>query len=69
MYNRLNPGGRMVTLVSRHYIFSSHKKEKEFKNWLEKNNAMISDLKDEIGEECFKESGTMITPLLLVIDR
>lgn len=65
MYECLTPGGRIVTVASKHWKYSSNKKEMHFKEWLEELSADIIDV--EAGE--FKESGTNIATCILVIDK
>ena len=65
MYNDLAPGGRLVSVASKHWQFSTNKKEIEFKAWLQEKNAQIIEL--ESGK--FKESGTMVASCIIVIDK
>ncbi len=65
MYECLNDGGRIVTLASTHWQLSNNKKETEFRNWLNEIGAEIQ----EIPKGTFKESGTMISSVLIVIDK
>lgn len=65
MYEVLNENGRIVTIASTHWIHSSNKKETEFREWLEEINAEIIHL--EAGS--FKESGTMVETVILVINK
>lgn len=65
MYEYLNEGGRIVTLSSSHWLNSSNKKETEFKNWLDEIGATYEER--PTGE--FKESGTNIATVLIIIDK
>lgn len=65
MYEVLQEGGRIVTIMSNHWKYCDNKKETEFKNWLETVNYTISD----IPQGTFKESGTSIAACLLVINK
>ena len=65
MYNILADRGRILTIVSKHWQLSQNKKETTFRDWLKKVNAHIIEI--EKGE--FKESGTMIETLILIIDK
>jgi len=66
MYEVTKPGGRVITLSSKHWQISNNKKETEFKNWLEdKEDYYI----EEIERGTFKESGTNIETLLILIDK
>jgi phospholipid N-methyltransferase len=65
MWDCLKIGGRIVTIASKHWQYSSNKTEVSFKNWLNDINAEIID----IPEGAFKESGTNIYTCLLIIDK
>lgn len=65
MWECLKPGGTIVSIASKHWQFSSNKKEKEFKLWLEKIGATIETI--ERGQ--FKESGTMVETCIVVINK
>lgn len=65
MYEVCKPGGRIVTIASKHWQLSTNKKETAFKNWLEEINAEVI----EIEKGSFKESGTMISSCIIVIDK
>ena len=65
MYDLLEKNGTLVTLCSKHYVHSSAKKEKAFEKWLLSVNAVI----EEIPAGTFKESGTNIETLLIVISK
>lgn len=65
MYANLADGGRMVTLASAHWEFSQNKKETEFRQFLEKVGAVVT----KVPEGTFKESGTMISARMIVIDK
>jgi type I restriction-modification system DNA methylase subunit len=65
MYAHLANDGRMVTIAGKHWQISSNKVEKKFREWLDAVNAEIIDI--EGGE--FKESGTTIATVIIVIDK
>jgi hypothetical protein len=65
MYDHLKPGGRLVSITSPHWLHSSNKKETEFRNWLTEVGATIK----EIPAGTFKESGTTVATVILVIDK
>lgn len=65
MYNHLKEGGRLVTISSTHWQLSENRKETEFRNWLEKVEAEIYSVE----QGAFKESGTMIGSLIIVINK
>jgi phospholipid N-methyltransferase len=65
MWDCLKPGGRIVTIASRHWQYSSNKTETTFKNWL---NEIDTDIM-EVEAGIFKESGTNIATCLLIIDK
>ncbi len=65
MYKFLAPGGRIVTIASKHWEMSNNKKEREFREWLEIMEAEVYPT----GEGRFKASGTTIDANILVIDK
>ncbi len=65
MYAVLADGGRIVSVASKHWQISSNRKETEFRNWLDKVGAEIH----EIEAGAFKESGTNISAVIIVIDK
>lgn len=65
MYNRLKDGGRLVSIMSKHWQFASGKKEEAFKKFIEESGAGVYDI--EPG--AFKESGTNISACIVVVDR
>jgi len=65
MYDVCDKGGRIVTIASKHWQFSNNKKETEFREWLHKIGATI----EELEPGTFKESGTNISAVLIVIDK
>lgn len=65
MFECLKPGGRLVTIASPSWTFGSQKKQAAFREWLEELNATI----EELPENTFKESGTGIRAMLIVIDK
>lgn len=66
MYDVCKPGGRIVTIASKHWLLSSNKKETEFKNWL--YNELEADV-NTIDAGTFSESGTKIETCLIIIDK
>lgn len=65
MWQCLKKGGRIVTISSNHWRNSDNKKEKEFKQWLD---SVGHDLY-EVDAGSFKDSGTMISSNILVINK
>ena len=65
MYQHLKRGGRMVTLCSPHYKLYTNKKERAFAEWLDAISASVKD----IPAGTFKESGTNIATVLIIIDK
>lgn len=65
MYDRLKVGGRLVSITSKHWSLVEHKKEKDFRNWLNELNAEVYDI--ESG--AFKSSGTMTSGYIIVINK
>jgi predicted RNA methylase len=64
MWECLKPGGRIVTIASKHWQFSSNKKEKAFREWVALNG-VYQDI--PAGE--FKESGTMVSTCLVILNK
>lgn len=65
MYSLLKQKGRLVSISSKHWQQSSNKKEVAFKNWLKEIKADIIEV--DGGE--FKESGTIIATVIIVINK
>ncbi len=65
MFSRLKVGGRLVSIASKHWQLSNNKVEKEFRDWLESVNAYV----EEIPAGAFKESGTNISSVIIIIDK
>ncbi len=65
MFSILKKGGILVSIASKHWQLSNNKKETEFRQWLEDIGAEII----EIEKGAFKESGTMISSLIIVINK
>ncbi len=65
MYSLLKEGGRLVTIASPSWTFGSQKKQVEFREWLDEIGAQVEPLP----EGTFKESGTNIKAMLIVIDK
>lgn len=66
MWAVLKPGGRIVTVASKHWQLSENKKEKAFKNWIENE---VEGTVYEIEAGRFKSSGTMVSTCIIVIDK
>jgi len=65
MYDRLNEGGRLVSITSTHWVDSQNKKETAFRAWLKENGAQIHTI--EAG--AFKASGTQVGGKIIVINK
>jgi len=65
MYKFLKDGGRIVTIASTHWIYSMNNKEREFKKWLSQVEAEVI----EVEAGAFKESGTMVGSVIIVINK
>lgn len=65
MYEVLKEGGRLVSVASPSWTFGSQKKQVEFREWLSEIGATV----EELPEGTFKESGTSIRAMLIVIDK
>ena len=61
----LKPGGRLVSVTSKHWKFANDKQSKYFREWLNSLNAEVYDLDN--GQ--FKESGTMVATCVVVINK
>lgn len=65
MYLCCKPGGRIVTIASKHWQYSSNKKETQFREWLNEIDAEI----EEVEAGTFKDSGTIIATCLITINK
>lgn len=65
MYKCLKVGGRLVTMASKHWQLSTNQKETEFREWLKRVNYDFQEI--ESGK--FKESGTTIGTVMLIINK
>ncbi|MDR1981515.1 MAG: methyltransferase [Tannerellaceae bacterium] len=65
MYDCLNPGGRLVSVASKHWRLSNGKKEEAFRVWLTEVGAQVEGV--EAGT--FKDSGTAIETCIIVINK
>jgi phospholipid N-methyltransferase len=64
MYSLLKPGGRLVSIASKHWQFATNKKETSFRQFVEEKGRVI-----EIESGRFKESGTSIATCIIIIDK
>lgn len=64
-YSFLKPGGRIVSIASPGLMFRQDRKAAEFREWLDGVNHDIHRLP----EGSFKSSGTMVSTIMLTIDR
>lgn len=70
MFDCLCPGGRIVTLASQSWMHGSQKKHLQFQDWLNnEDNGSFLNTQYILPEDSFKESGTKIRPVMLVIDK
>ena len=65
MYDVLEPGGELVTIMSTHWQSSSNKKETSFRSWLMEMNHEVIELNK--GE--FKTSGTSVATDIVMISK
>ncbi len=65
MYERLEDGGTLAAITSQHWKLGQEKKCVEFRSWLETVGGKIY----EIGAGEFKESGTSISTMAVVIKK
>lgn len=67
MYSVLGEGGRMIVITSVSWTIGSQKKQQDFRNWLDNDVNLIH--KEQLPAGLFKESGTNVPTMLLVIDK
>lgn len=65
MYDMLEPGGTLASITSAHWEFAEEKTCRDFRQWLED----VGGAKYEIESGAFKESGTGVRTLAIVIKR
>ena len=65
MYSRLKEGGTLAAITSAHWIIGQESKCKEFREWLDSVNGE----KYDINEGAFKESGTNIKTIAVIIHK
>ena len=65
MYSRLKEGGTLAAITSPHWVIGQESKCRDFREWLEHVNGE----KYEIEEGAFKESGTGIRTIAVVIHK
>lgn len=66
MYKVLRPGGRIVTVASRHWEFSENKTEAGFRKWLKQD---LSAYTIKLDRGAFRTSGTLVETNLIIIDK
>lgn len=64
-YNCLKPNGRLVSVMSKHWQMSDNKRETTFRDWLYTKKHTVK----EIEAGAFKEAGTGIATVLVVIEK
>lgn len=65
MFEVLKPGGQIATIASPSWTFGSQKKQVQFRDWLDELGAT----KRDINAGAFKDSGTSIRCVMLLIDK
>jgi len=65
MYECLKPSGRLVSVASKHYQFTSGKKETSFREWLSAKDAHVINLPAGV----FKTSGTGVSACIIIINK
>lgn len=65
MYKFLNEGGLLVSIMSTSWVHGSQKKQIAFREWL----GSVDSYTEEIPQGSFKESGTNISTMLVVINK
>lgn len=63
MYDILDKGGQLISIMSTSWTFSQQKKQVEFREWIEEVEAEV--IQNEQGT--FKTSGTMVSSVLVII--
>lgn len=66
MWEVLKPGGKIVTIASKHWLLSANKKETAFKEWI--YDTVEADV-NTIEAGAFEESGTKIETVLIEINK
>jgi len=61
MFSLLSPGGKLVSMASKSWIFGSKKKQVAFREWLESIGGTVTD----VDAGAFKESGTNIASVIV----
>lgn len=70
MWDVLRPKGRIVSVCSSHWSIDTRgKKEKEFREFVDKHEGEVYPIKDIIGLNAFKESGTLTEAQILILDK
>ena len=64
-YSMLNEGGRLVSVASASVTFNSRKKAASFRDWVDSKGGEIVQLP----ENAFKESGTGVNSVLVILDK
>lgn len=65
MYKCLKSNGRLVTIASKHWQISNNEKETKFRDWIER----VAERVEEIPAGTFKESGTNIETVMIIINK
>lgn len=65
MFECLKRGGRLVSIMSEHWRFAEDKKSQKFRDWIDEVEAEII----EIDRGRFKDSGTMVGGVIVIIDK
>lgn len=65
MYEVCKPGGRIVTISSKHWYHTGGRKEKQFEKWIASIEASVNS----IDAGAFSESGTKVETFLIIIDK
>lgn len=65
MYSLLEEDGQLITVASQSWVHGSHKKQVEFKEWLNEIGATWQ----EIDKGAFKSSGTNVSAVLITVHK
>jgi phospholipid N-methyltransferase len=69
-YNLLLPGGRLVAIMAKGWMFGSRKTRREFKEWYDRMQSDgFASIPEELPPGTFKDSGTNVGTVLVVISK
>lgn len=65
-FNLLKPGGRLVAIMSEGTFYNTHKKQAEFRDWMEENGGYVDE---KLANGTFERSGTGVASRIIVMDK